>query len=284
MGITLTIKSANYSSAGGFDSDVQAYATASGINDVGIRSALNSFVRNLKLNGLWDKIGYLYPILGTSYNQIKLNLKDLSSAPLANVAGGSIANTINKGIVLTGAANVGGAQVELPVPYAYVAAMESQGGHVLYFLNENLSASSTVIPGLGTVLGNTNSSSSSDSTFAFSGSYLSPTKKTLLLAGGSYSINPPYTTKGAFAVVHKGTGLGISFYGNKVLLGSQVTKVAGGAPVPAARLTIGVSGSYPINNTVSLVSFGHGVMSDTDMVLYQDLINTLIQTVHGIVV
>ena len=281
MGLKIIVPLADYSQISGFDSDAIAYLTASGITDSNIRNSLNNFVISLKNASLWNKIGYSFPILGSTYDQVKRNLKSPTSGFLTNVGGGVIANIINKGIVLTGVGAVGGPQVELPISMSYLFGLETSGGHAMYFINDDLSASSTVVPGLGIVLGNTSSSVAADATFTVTGATLSPPIKGFSVNGSTYSLTPKFITKGSFAVKHKGTGLGVSFYGNKSLLGSTTTKTTS-TTVPTARPTIGISGTFPVNNTVSYVSYGNVAMTDTEMINYQVLVSTLISEVHGI--
>ncbi len=73
------------SSGGGvsYDSDAQAFFTASGITDLTQKSAVNQLVLDLKSNSLWSKIKAFYPIVGGnatahSYNLINTSLFQIS--------------------------------------------------------------------------------------------------------------------------------------------------------------------------------------------------------------
>lgn len=73
------------SSGGGvaYDSDAQAFFTASGVTDLTQKSAVNQLVLDLKSNSLWSKIKALYPIVGGnatthSYNLVNTSLFQLS--------------------------------------------------------------------------------------------------------------------------------------------------------------------------------------------------------------
>jgi len=62
--------------SGKLDADVAAFLTATGITDATIRNALNTFVKGLKLNGLWTKAKAIYPFVGGTAFTHKWNLKD----------------------------------------------------------------------------------------------------------------------------------------------------------------------------------------------------------------
>ena len=60
-----------FASSGGvvsYDSDAQAFFTASGITDLTQKNAVNQLVLDLKSNSLWTKIKALYPIVGGNAN------------------------------------------------------------------------------------------------------------------------------------------------------------------------------------------------------------------------
>lgn len=60
----------------GYDSDAQAYFTATGITDNTIKNAVNTLVISLKYNGLWTKGKIINPVAGGSATTHKFNLKD----------------------------------------------------------------------------------------------------------------------------------------------------------------------------------------------------------------
>jgi hypothetical protein len=58
------------------DISVQLFLNSSGITNLVIISALNTLVRTLKSNGIWDKRQAIYPFVGGSAHTHKFNLKD----------------------------------------------------------------------------------------------------------------------------------------------------------------------------------------------------------------
>lgn len=58
------------------DADVLAFLSATGIVDATISSALCTLVTDLKSNGLWSKMKYIYPFVGGTATTNKFNLKD----------------------------------------------------------------------------------------------------------------------------------------------------------------------------------------------------------------
>jgi len=61
-------------SAGGTDSDAQAFIDAAGITDATQQSAINTLVTDLKTANIWTKMKAVYPILGGSASSHKYNL------------------------------------------------------------------------------------------------------------------------------------------------------------------------------------------------------------------
>ena len=62
--------------AAGFDSDAQAFFTATGITDSTQKNAINQLVLDLKAASLWTKFTALYPFVGGTAATHKYNLKD----------------------------------------------------------------------------------------------------------------------------------------------------------------------------------------------------------------
>jgi hypothetical protein len=60
----------------GFDSDAQAFLTATGITDPTISNAINTLVVSLKADTVWTKIMALYPFVGGTATTNKYNLKN----------------------------------------------------------------------------------------------------------------------------------------------------------------------------------------------------------------
>ncbi len=58
------------------DPDAIAFLTASGITDFLTISALHNLVTQLKINGLWSKMKFIYPMVGSTADTHKWNLKD----------------------------------------------------------------------------------------------------------------------------------------------------------------------------------------------------------------
>jgi len=59
-----------------FDSDAQAFITATGITDGTQQNAINTLVLDLKSYGIWSKTKAIYPMVGGTANTHKYNLKD----------------------------------------------------------------------------------------------------------------------------------------------------------------------------------------------------------------
>jgi len=66
------------SSSGGvlYDTDAQAFITASGITDTTQKTAINQLVTDLKGYGIWAKMKAIYPFVGGTATTHKFNLKD----------------------------------------------------------------------------------------------------------------------------------------------------------------------------------------------------------------
>jgi hypothetical protein len=73
--ITLSFPEQRYP-AEPLDTDTLAFLTATGIESQTTANAINIFVTNLKLNGLWDKLDVIYPFVGGTAEAHKYNLKD----------------------------------------------------------------------------------------------------------------------------------------------------------------------------------------------------------------
>jgi hypothetical protein len=58
------------------DENVYKYVQTTGITDLDTISAIDTFVSNLKSNGLWNKMTAIYPFLTTSTGSQAINLKD----------------------------------------------------------------------------------------------------------------------------------------------------------------------------------------------------------------
>jgi len=59
-----------------FDTDAQAFLTATGITDLTISNAINDLVVGLKADSLWTKYKAIYPCVGGTAFTHKFNLKD----------------------------------------------------------------------------------------------------------------------------------------------------------------------------------------------------------------
>lgn len=62
--------------SGNLDTDAQTYLTAANITDETQIGKINALVTSLKTEGLWDKIDALYPMIGSTFEQMSYNLKD----------------------------------------------------------------------------------------------------------------------------------------------------------------------------------------------------------------
>lgn len=59
-----------------YDTDAQAFITASGITDNTQKTAINTLVTDLKFYNLWTKMKAVYPMVGGTASTHKFNLKD----------------------------------------------------------------------------------------------------------------------------------------------------------------------------------------------------------------
>lgn len=256
------------------------YTNASGITDLLVINALNTFILKLKQYNIWDKIDNAYAFLGTTESQIKFNLKT-GADPLTNAGGGTILNTINKGIVLEGVGDSQGNTVDVPLTQTFMQSLRDGSGHALYFINEDLVATNTLVPGLGIPLSNNKFTSSATPIFHLSGAYGTGGSSMALGAGGKAFMNTSanFKNKGSFGVVKNGAD--VEYVGNGVSLG--LGTVSGSNSSSTGNVRIG-DGRFPVANTVSFISFGLVAMSSSEMISYQTAINDLIHEVHGITV
>lgn len=65
-----------YNSSSGLDSDAQAFLIATGITDDNIKTAIDTLVKELKVNNIWIKMKAIYPFVGGTASTHKYNLKD----------------------------------------------------------------------------------------------------------------------------------------------------------------------------------------------------------------
>lgn len=65
-----------------YDVDAQAFFTATGITNTGLKGAVNDFVVGLKDNGIWNSMDIIYPFVGDDVNnlatQFAFNLKNVA--------------------------------------------------------------------------------------------------------------------------------------------------------------------------------------------------------------
>lgn len=65
-----------FSAGVSYDTDAQAFFTATGITDTTIKNAVNQLVLDLKAASIWTKFKALYPFVGGTAGTHKFNLKD----------------------------------------------------------------------------------------------------------------------------------------------------------------------------------------------------------------
>lgn len=58
------------------DTDAEVFLTAANITDSEQSGKIDTLVKSLKANNLWDKIDALYPMIGSTFEQMSYNLKD----------------------------------------------------------------------------------------------------------------------------------------------------------------------------------------------------------------
>jgi len=63
-------------SSSSFDSDAQAFITAATITNATQQTAIDTLVRGLKTDGIWNKLKAIYPFVGGTATTHKYNLKD----------------------------------------------------------------------------------------------------------------------------------------------------------------------------------------------------------------
>lgn len=68
-----------YAVASGYDSDAQAFFTATGISDTTIKTAVNQLVLDLKAASIWTKMTAIYPFVGGTSSTHSYNLKNTAA-------------------------------------------------------------------------------------------------------------------------------------------------------------------------------------------------------------
>jgi len=269
-GLNITIDS-DYSSL--MDFNAQEIFDASGVSELNRKLAVNDFIKKMKFNGLWDLVDDIRLSIDDTYNGSKFNLKNVDDLVIP-----PFLNGIHKGFVCTGVGNVGGGQVVIPtIDRSYVLDLLN-GGHSMYFSNENLSPSSISVPGMCNPLSWT-TSSAAQYLFLLSGSTTNINKKQVTILNKSAGITPTYTSKGSFMIVIDGGSA--EFYGNGLSLGSAVFSGTTNSYVGNVAIN---DDKYPINNTISYVSFGRIPLNSDQVLLYTNLVNKLIFDLHAIII
>jgi hypothetical protein len=85
------VRKASSSQPSSYDTDAQAFITATAITDTTQKNAINDLVLDLKAAGVWTKMRALYPMVGGTATTHKFNLKDprdLDAAYRLTFAGG----------------------------------------------------------------------------------------------------------------------------------------------------------------------------------------------------
>jgi hypothetical protein len=71
------LRRAQYAAAGGsYDTDAQAFFTATGISDTTIKDAVDALVVGLKADSVWTKFAAIYPLVGGTSSTHLVNLKN----------------------------------------------------------------------------------------------------------------------------------------------------------------------------------------------------------------
>jgi hypothetical protein len=266
MGLRIIVPGADYSTLPSIDGDALAYFNASGITSDATLIALSTFIKGLKSNNIWGKVDYMAPILGSTIDQVKYNLKNLNESPMKTLTDGLPTNTINKGIVLANSKAIKISQNE-----TLVNSIANGSGHAMYFINEAQTAN-------GVILSSTQTASIQY--FYVTGNLTSKHAGVFQEKSFAPLLAPAYTAKGCFGIVKNDKAY--QYIGNKVLL-DGLTRDNTGAFAYTGNITIG-DDKFSSPNTVSFVSLGAYPMSADEMIVYQGLVNTLMASVHGIVV
>lgn len=119
----ITIGSSNQ-----YDEDALMFCFTAGVADEAVRDGINTFVKNLKANSLWNLFYAIYPFTGHA-DGCKYNLKDLQKH---KVDFGSSVELLSSGVRFnTGAGNLNFSAAD----------MESQDISAHFYIKENASAS-----------------------------------------------------------------------------------------------------------------------------------------------
>ena len=244
------------------DSDAQAFITAAAITDETQQSAIDTLVIALKADGIWSKIGILYPFVGGNETSHRYNLKSAGSYLLTFYGGWTHSST--------------GAQPNGIDAYATTGYSDSLNGvnrHVSVYSRQNISHS-------GVELGISNNTGGASGYGGANTVYLSTTQFMTQL-GDSYSLALHTTPNALGLFVSSRTGaeqseLDISGYRNGTLLSTVNTNSGYGI---GSNFTVGelhLSAQYNYfygdegleefasnysNRQQSFVSYGDGLTS-----------------------
>lgn len=190
------------------DEDAIAYINATGITDNEVIGKVDTLVTALKTAGLWDKIDALYPCMGTTFEQMSYNLKDVNAYKLSATHAPTVVQNV-------------GFSSAMPVTSAYNDSRRGTDFHLLGASGTAMSASDSKMISVGPSSGYGMVSSSDQSTNkGVLGIYRSD-KAYVRTGGGNYWANSKGVSDyGLFmaslssGIVYNGADLGATRNGN----------------------------------------------------------------------
>lgn len=132
----------------GYEPEVLAYSSASGVTDGNLIGPLDVYVKALKNAGLWTKFSVIYPFMGATADSTKWNLVDTATFPIYWNGGMTYASTHINSNGTTGYGDTG----FKPLPNM------TSDSHVSFYIRDNLAANGNAFFGcqqlLGGIVGN----------------------------------------------------------------------------------------------------------------------------------
>lgn len=115
-----------------FDSDAQAFFTATGISDTTIKNAVNQLVLDYKSYGIWNKCHAIYPLVGGDATKHSYNLKNTAQYQI--IWNGTLTHNSN-GVTGDGSSGYGNTTI---IPSSV---MSLNSSHLSYYCRTNSSVS-----------------------------------------------------------------------------------------------------------------------------------------------
>jgi hypothetical protein len=128
----------NATTGAGFDTDAQAFFTATGISNTTQKNAINQLVLDLKAASIWAKMDAIYPIVGGTAATHKYNLKNTAQFQITFSGGLTHSAT---GIAPDGTTGYGDTAL---TPSTIVGSYALNSAHLSYFSATNVAENSTL--------------------------------------------------------------------------------------------------------------------------------------------